>query len=207
MRTNRSFRVWTKSIALVVLSLGCLTQFGMAKWKSVSADSATGATFVSALSAPALKPEPRPVSVALAPTPAAPTVSSPITSAPAQPQSIAQQTGPIRALVTQAVNDNDLTTLTGNTHPYARAEFDQGAAPLDLPMNRMLMVLKRSPEQDAALSKLMDEQQDKSSPNYHQWLTPQQFGQQYGPAESDTQAITSWLARTDSSCQNHQRPR
>ena len=75
----------------------------------------------------------------------------------------------------------------------ARSQYDVGAAPSNLPMERMLLVLKRSPEQQAALSKLLDDQQDKSSPRYHKWLTPEQFGQQFGPADSDIQAVTSWL--------------
>ena len=33
----------------------------------------------------------------------------------------------------------------------------------------------------------------KSSPNYHMWLTPEQFGQQFGPADADIQAVTDWL--------------
>ena len=39
----------------------------------------------------------------------------------------------------------------------------------------------------------MDQQQSKASPNYHQWLTPQQFGQQFGPADADIQTVTDWL--------------
>ena len=39
----------------------------------------------------------------------------------------------------------------------------------------------------------MEGQQDAASPNYHRWLTPQQFGQQFGPADQDIQTITSWL--------------
>ena len=43
-------------------------------------------------------------------------------------------------------------------------------------MQRMQLVLKRGPEREAALETLMAQQQDKSSPNYHKWLTPDQFG-------------------------------
>ena len=57
----------------------------------------------------------------------------------------------------------------------------------------MLLVLKRSPEQQAALEKLLAEQQDKSSPNYHKWLSPDEFGQQFGASDQDIQKITSWL--------------
>ncbi len=99
----------------------------------------------------------------------------------------------VRPLIVQAVDDSQLTTLKGNTHPLARAQFDRGAAPPDLPMQRMLLVLKRSDEQESALRKLLDDQQDKASPNYHKWLTPEQFGRQFGPADQDIQAVTSWL--------------
>ncbi len=99
-----------------------------------------------------------------------------------------------RARVTQAVDLQKLVTLRGNTHPLARAAYDRGAAPDDLPAPRMLLVLQRSPEQEAALRKLLDEQQIKSSPNYHKWLAPEEFGQQFGPADTDIQAVTDWLA-------------
>ena len=99
----------------------------------------------------------------------------------------------VRPLIVQAVDDSQLTTLKGNTHPLARAQFDRGVAPPDLPMQRMLLVLKRSDEQESALRKLLDDQQDKASPNYHKWLTPEQFGRQFGPADQDIQAVTSWL--------------
>ncbi len=95
--------------------------------------------------------------------------------------------------VTQAVDMQNRVTLRGNTHPLARPEYDQGVAPDSLPMERMLLVLQRSTEQEATLRKLLDEQQVKSSPNYHMWLTPEQFGQQFGPVDTDVQAVTDWL--------------
>jgi hypothetical protein len=104
-----------------------------------------------------------------------------------------QQAATVPARVTQPVNMENLVTLRGNTHPLARPEYDQGAAPDSLPTERMLLVLQRSTEQEAALRNLLDEQQIKSSPNFHMWLTPEQFGQQFGPADADIQAVTGWL--------------
>jgi len=60
-------------------------------------------------------------------------------------------------------------------------------------MNRMLLGLKRSPEQEHALRTLLDDQQDKASPRYHKWLTPEEFGTQFGPADQDLQTVTGWL--------------
>jgi len=110
--------------------------------------------------------------------------------APVQGQEAAA--GP-RPLITQTVDESELTTLRGNTHPLARPENDLGTAPASLPMARMLLVLKRGNDQEAALRKLLDDQQDKASPNYHQWLTPEQYGLQFGPTDNDLQTITAWL--------------
>ncbi|HUC42150.1 MAG TPA: Ig-like domain repeat protein [Candidatus Micrarchaeaceae archaeon] len=101
------------------------------------------------------------------------------------------QTSP--ALIQQPVNNSALVTLARNTHPLARPEFDRGPAPPSLPFNRMLLVLKRSPAQQAALDSLVARQQQKSSPSFHQWLSPAQFGAQFGPADSDVAIIQSWL--------------
>lgn len=110
--------------------------------------------------------------------------------------SLAQQTpaaGAARPLIQQAVDETQLTTLRGNTHPLARPQFDLGTAPATLSMDRMLLVLKRSREQETTLRKLLDDQQDKHSPNYHQWLTPEQFGKKFGPTDADIQTVTTWL--------------
>jgi subtilase family serine protease len=92
------------------------------------------------------------------------------------------------------VDDTNRTVLRGNVHPKARAEFDRGAVADAQPVTRILLVLQRSAEQEAALRQLMEEQQSKNSPNYHAWLTPEQFGKQFGPADADVQAVTDWLS-------------
>jgi hypothetical protein len=97
--------------------------------------------------------------------------------------------------VPEEVDNSNRITLTGNVHPLARSEFDRGAVDNVLPMKRVLMILKRGDNQEASLQTYMEQQQDKSSPNYHLWLTPQQFGAQYGPADSDVLAVTQWLQR------------
>jgi hypothetical protein len=104
-----------------------------------------------------------------------------------------QAQGPAAPLITEAIDEAQVVVLHGNVHPLARAEFDQGVAPDDLAMERMLLVLQRGPAQEAALRQLLDDQQVKSSPLFHLWLTPAQFGQQFGPADSDLQAVTDWL--------------
>lgn len=103
------------------------------------------------------------------------------------------QTANIQSRITQEVNDSQRTVLFGNTHPLAQARFDKGAASASMPLDRMMLVLKRSPAQEAALEKLLAEQQDRSSPNYHKWVTPAQFGQLFGASDKDIQKVSSWL--------------
>ena len=111
----------------------------------------------------------------------------------AAPTLISAQTAVVQRRITEAIDEAKLTPLRGNTHPLARPEFGRGLAPLSLPMERMLLVLKRGADQEAALGALLEQQQDQSSANYHQWLTPEQFGQQFGPSDADIQTVTSWL--------------
>ena len=99
-----------------------------------------------------------------------------------------------RSRVVQAVDDARLTTLSGNVHPLARAEFDQGLLDEATPLHRIVLVLQRSSEQETVLRQLIDQQQDKSSSIYHQWLTPESFGAGFGPSDRDLSAVTTWLA-------------
>src|SRR5882762_3245886 len=103
--------------------------------------------------------------------------------------------GQVRSRVVEAVDDARRTTLSGNVHSMARAEFDRGAVAESQPMSRILLLLKRSDEQEYALQDTLAKQQDKISPSFHQWLTPEQFGAQFGPADADIQAVTDWLTR------------
>jgi hypothetical protein len=107
----------------------------------------------------------------------------------------AAQAAAIPARITQAIDETQLVRLQGNVHPLARAEFDRGIVSDATPMKRMMLVLQRSPEQQAALGRFMDEQLSKDSPNFHKWLTPEQFGKEFGPADADIQTVTDWLTR------------
>src|SRR5260221_5720988 len=104
-----------------------------------------------------------------------------------------EQNSRAAARVLDTVDDTNRTRLRGNVHPMARPEFDRGTVADAQPLTRILLLLQRSAEQEAALRQSMEQQQAKNSPNYHTWLTPQQFGAQFGPADADVQAVTDWL--------------
>jgi hypothetical protein len=67
--------------------------------------------------------------------------------------------------------------------------------PDDAVLTGLSLVLKPTPEQDAALLQLLADQQDPSKPNYHQWLTPAQFGARFGMADADLSVLRTWLER------------
>jgi hypothetical protein len=60
-------------------------------------------------------------------------------------------------------------------------------------LERMLLVLSLSAEQERELKQLLDEQQTKSSPNYHHWLTAAEYGARFGVADVDVQKVRVWL--------------
>lgn len=95
--------------------------------------------------------------------------------------------------VSHVIDESSLVTLHGNVHPLAQLNFDRGPAPASMAVQRMLLVLKRSRQQETALRQYLDSLQDRNSPNFHRFLTPQQFGQQFGPAEEDIRQVITWL--------------
>ena len=99
-----------------------------------------------------------------------------------------------RSRIVSAIDDAHVTPLTGNTHPLARPEFDQGTLDANTPLHRVVLVLQRSADQETALRRLLDQQQDRSSSTYHQWLTPEAFGASFGPSDRDLSLLTDWLS-------------
>ncbi|HEU5458344.1 MAG TPA: protease pro-enzyme activation domain-containing protein, partial [Terracidiphilus sp.] len=104
----------------------------------------------------------------------------------------ASTTRPI-ARITAPVDESSLATLKGNTSLVARAGLDRGAAPVSMPAERMILVLERSKQQQAELETYLEAVQDPSSPSYHKFLTPEQFGQLYGVSDADLGTIEAWL--------------
>ena len=91
------------------------------------------------------------------------------------------------------IDETRLVQLRGNTHSDARPECDQGSVDPQLAMHRMILLLKRSPEQEAALAEFMTRQLDPASPDFHRSLDPVDFGKLFGPSNVDLEVITIWL--------------
>jgi len=99
----------------------------------------------------------------------------------------------LQSRITHAIDESSLTPLRGNTHPLAQSKSDLGPAPASMAANRLILVLARSTEQEAALQTYLQSVQDANSPNYQKFLSPDQFGSSFGVGDADLQTIQSWL--------------
>ena len=83
--------------------------------------------------------------------------------------------------------------LRGNVHPQANPQFDAGPVDPALRLDHVMVMLKRSAAQQTDLDQLLTEQQDRTSRNYHSWLTPEQFGDRFGASPNDAAQVVKWL--------------
>lgn len=91
------------------------------------------------------------------------------------------------------IDNNSFAPIRGNRRGEAKPQFDRGAVEDSFKLYNVTMTFKPSAEQQAALEKLLTEQLDPSSPNFHRWLTPEQFADRFGLSRADMGRIVSWL--------------
>ncbi len=102
-------------------------------------------------------------------------------------------TGQTADRITLPINEAEVSVVKGNTHPWAQARYDQGMASDSLALGHITMMFKPSTNQRTSLALLLQQLQDRSSPNYHKWLTPEEFGSQFGLSQNDMKKVESWL--------------
>ena len=91
------------------------------------------------------------------------------------------------------IDPNQKIALAGNIHPLAKPEYDQGPVEPTLQFSSITVVMAPSPTQQAALDQLLAQQQDRTSPNYHKWLTPEQYADRFGLSQNDVNKVALWL--------------
>jgi uncharacterized protein (TIGR03437 family) len=93
-----------------------------------------------------------------------------------------------------AIDQSRAIALKGNAHPKARLpQEDLGPAEPSLQLGYVSMLFRPSPDQQAALDRLLVEQRDPSSLNYHKWLKPEEYADRFGLSARDTAKIAAWL--------------
>jgi len=95
--------------------------------------------------------------------------------------------------VTKKVDTSKRTTLNGHVPRALRTATDMGRLDPNTPSPGMIMVLKSDESQKREIRRVIDEQQDRRTLNYHQWVTPEEFGSYFGVHADDIVQITAWL--------------
>ena len=90
------------------------------------------------------------------------------------------------------IDSSRTVILKGKVHVKPQY-FDQGPVERSLELGYITLLLKPSTDQQIALDRLLAEQQNPSSPNYHKWITPEQYADRFGMSRGDIGKIVSWL--------------
>ncbi len=104
------------------------------------------------------------------------------------------QVVPAAVRIVDRVDESQLVTLKGNTHPAANAQNDVGRVSARTRMSDLILLLSRSPERQASFDAFVASQYDSTSPNFHQWLEPAEVGVQFGPSLGDITTVSNWLS-------------
>jgi uncharacterized protein (TIGR03437 family) len=91
--------------------------------------------------------------------------------------------------ITASVTPSRTAVLKGHLRPEAAPQNDLGPVDPALPIDYATLYLKPAPGLEAFLAA----QQNPSSPDYHRWLSPEQFADRFGLTGNDTGKITGWL--------------
>ena len=100
---------------------------------------------------------------------------------------------PSRDRILRAVDSAQTAVVKGTAHPLGHPQFDQGRVSPGRQLSGVTLTFRLSPAQQADLNQLLREQQDRSSPNYHKWLTPEQYASRFGMTPGDLAKVSSWL--------------
>jgi len=95
--------------------------------------------------------------------------------------------------IVSRIDNSRRTTLSGNVHPQARPEFDQGRVSSDVTLEYLTLALEPSAAQEAELDRLLAEQQSPTSSSYHRWLTPEEYADRFGASVEDANTTVAWL--------------
>jgi len=91
------------------------------------------------------------------------------------------------------IDDTKPVELAANAPFPAGSQYDQGPVSPSFPLDYVTLCMMPTAAQQKALAKLLSAQQDRSSPQYHHWLTPEQYADRFGLNPADIAKIAAWL--------------
>jgi subtilase family serine protease len=95
--------------------------------------------------------------------------------------------------ITSAIDARHSVAVRGSVPRQAQPKFDRGAVEPGFRLGNITLMLRPSAAQQAALDRLLAEQQDSASPNYHNWLTPEGYAERFGASAADLDNVAAWL--------------
>jgi subtilase family serine protease len=103
------------------------------------------------------------------------------------------QTTPPTNRITGELSSGATVTVSGTVHPLTRRATDLGEVNSGMQMGALVLNTSLSAVQQNDLNSLLEALQNPSSPQYHQWLTQQQYGERFGLTDADLATVTGWL--------------
>ena len=92
------------------------------------------------------------------------------------------------------INERNLVRIPNNVVKAFNAANDRGAVPDDFPLEHLQLQLKRSVAHEQALEAFIDPvRHDPHSPQFHKFLSAEEFGARFGVAASDLKIVENWL--------------
>ena len=95
--------------------------------------------------------------------------------------------------ISAEIDSSQTARLTGSLLPMAQPRYDTGRLAPSTRLEGISLYFSRSAAQEADLQALLAAQQNPASPQYHQWLTPDQFAVRFGMSDSDLAKAQAWL--------------
>jgi len=95
--------------------------------------------------------------------------------------------------ITTSLYSGEMVQLKGNVHSLAKPEFDLGRADSSRLIEGISLVFHPSSAQQKDLDNFLKQLGDPTSPYYHKYLTPRQFGARFGLSRSDIATASGWL--------------
>jgi subtilase family serine protease len=96
--------------------------------------------------------------------------------------------------ITAPINETDLVRIPNNVVKAFNPANDRGPVADDFPLEHPQLQLHRSAAQEQAVEAFIDALHNPKSPEFHKWLSPQEFGARFGVAASDLDTVRRWLA-------------
>lgn len=97
------------------------------------------------------------------------------------------------ARISREIDNSEHAIIRGTHPPMARAENEVGRVPPGIKLQGISIVFSHTAAQEADLQNLIAAQQDRTSPLYHKWLTPDEFAARFGVGDADIASVQSWL--------------